>query len=212
MQMEEIYPALHDDYELAEMDQARGMRKLRAILNSSPSIAKIGVKRGAAYVYHPDYASEVETIGLIEDEVILLHLRNKGKLDNYVPYEKLVVTQPDDPIGFTEDDISIALNNLVREGILWTSKKETKLTEAFWTRSGSSNRISTSFTHSAATGWLMDDLVKELERLFDVLTKKTEKKTAFLPNSSIPIPERPSRSTAIEAAVAFATLELSKIN
>ena len=209
MQMEEIYPALHDDYELAEMDQARGMRKLRAILNSSPSIAKIGVKRGAAYVYHPDYASEVETIGLIEDKVILLHLRNKGKLDNDVPYEKLVVTQPDDPIGFTEDDISIALNNLVREGILWRSKKETKLTEAFWTRSGSSNRISTSFTHSAATGWLMDDLVKELERLSDVPTEQVSANDFI---SFIPIPERPSRSTAIEAAVAFATLELSKIN
>ncbi len=65
-QMEEIYRSLQDYHELAGVDQARGMRKLRAILNSSSSIAKIGARRGVAYTYDPKYAEDVEKMERVE--------------------------------------------------------------------------------------------------------------------------------------------------
>ena len=191
-QMEEIYRSLQDYHELAGVDQARGMRKLRAILNSSSSIAKIGARRGVAYTYDPKYAEDVEKMERVERDIIVMHLRNGGSLGNDVPYEELG--------NDLESAVNTVLNTLVREGALWRGKSETKLTQAFWDISGTSNRISTSFTHSAATGRLMDDVVNELERLYEP--------GATLPGGDIPIPVRPSRSTAIEVAVAFTVLEL----
>ncbi len=191
-QMEEIYPYLKDDHELSGMDQTRGMRKLRTILNSSRSIAKRGVRRGAAYEYNPVYADDVENMERVERDIILMHLRNGGSLDNDEPYDEPTLKE-------SRTAVTSVLNNLQRQGALWQTQNKTHLTEAFWDIS-ISNRISTSFTHSAATGRLMDDMVNELERLYQP--------NSTLPRSDIPIPVRPSRSTAIEVALAFTTLEL----
>ena len=194
-QMEEIYPYLQDDHELSGMDQTRGMRKLRTILNSSRSIAKRGVRRGAAYEYNPLYADDLENMERVERDIILMHLRNGGSLDNDEPYDEPTLKE-------SRTAVTSVLNNLQCQGALWRGQNKTYLTEAFWDIS-ISNRISTRFTHSAATGQLMDDMGNELERLY--------KPDTPLLDCDIPIPVRPSRSTAIEFAVAFTTHELKKL-
>jgi len=194
--MKQIHQYFQGDPALDGMDQARAMRKIRSILNSSSSIVKMGDKRGAVYVYDPDFAVDVETTGLVENKVIHLHLKNGGILGlNDEPYTEL-------ENDYSEEAVNNALNSLLSQRILEMTRTETKLTVGFWEHSGNMNRVSTSFTHSTVIGWHIEELVKQLEQLND------EEKKNF-PGTKIPVPIRPSRSTAIEAAVTLAVHHLS---
>ena len=187
---------IHQDHQynpaLDGMDHARAMRKIRSILNSSSSIVKRGDKRGAIYEYNPDDAGDMETTGMVENKLIHLHLKNRGIFrlhgEAFNKFEK----------KYTKEAVTNALNNLLNQRILEIQPPDlTKLTNRFWEHSSAIHRTSTSFTHSAATGSRIEDLVKQLPH-FNNGGENT------LPGTDIPLPVQPSRSTAIEVAVVLA--------
>lgn len=190
--MKQMYQIYHMEPALDGMDQARAMRKIRSILNSSSSIVKRGDKRGAVYEYSPGDAGDVETTGMVENEIIHLHLKNKGTFSLHSKAFKKLEEKYD--INATTN----ALNNLLNQRILEIQPPDmTILTNRFWEHSSAIHRTSTSFTHSAAIGSRIKDLVKQLQD-FNNGGKNT------LPGTDIPLPEQPSRSTAIEVAVVLA--------
>ena len=198
--MKRIHQSLDGHPALDGMDQARAMRKIRNTMNSSSTIVKVGEKRGTVYAFDPNRAKDMEVRGQIENEIIKIHLKAGGALatdDEH--YSEL-----DDE--YKKRRVNDALDALIDRGILRMTRTETSLTERVWDISGTTNRFSSSFTHSAAIGSLIDELIEKLESL----NKEGE---AFLPDSGIPgipVPQRPSRSAAIEAAVAYTAYSLGK--
>ena len=193
--MKQIYRALQKHPALEGMDQAHAMRKIRNTMKSSKHIFRLGEKRGSVYSFNPEHAEELEVRGQIENEIIKIHLTLGGTLatdDEH--YSKLDVT-------YGKEHVDVALKSLEDRGILKMNRRETNLTERVWDISGSTNRSSSSFTHIGATGLIIDQLIEKLENIPD----DPEEPVTFIPNSGIPVPRRPSRSAAIEAAVAYTT-------
>ena len=195
--MKRIHESLDGHPALDGMDQARAMRKIRNTMNSSKHIFRLGEKRGSVYLFDPEHAEALEVRGQIENEIIKIHLKLGGTLktdDEH--YSKL-----DDV--YDSESVNDALDALIDRGILRMTRTETNLTERVWDISGTTNRFSSSFTHTLATGLIIEELIEKLGNL-------KEKGVAFFPDSEIPVPQRPSRSAAIEAAVAYTTYILRK--
>ena len=199
--MKQIYQIYHMEPALDGMDQARAMRKIRSILNSSSSIVKRGDKRGTVYEYNPGDAGIEELTGLVENELIHLHLKNGGtfrlveQLQDFNNGEAYNELKEDNRKEATAN----ALNNLLNQRILEIDPpNQTKLTNRFWEHSSAIHRTSTSFTHSTAIGSQIEDLVEQLQ-YYNNGGENT------LPTTNIPLPIQPSRSTAIEVAVVLAT-------
>ena len=193
--MKQIHQGLQNHPALERMDQARAMRKIRNTMNSSKHIFRLGEKRGAVYLFDPEHAKALEVRGQIENEIIKIHLKLGGTLktdDEH--YSKL-----DDV--YDSGRVNDALDALIDRGILRMTRTETSLTERVWDISGTTNRLSSSFTHTLATGLIIEELIEKLENL-------KEKGVPFIADSGIPVPQRPSRSAAIEAAVAYTTHKL----
>jgi hypothetical protein len=195
--MKRIHQSLDGHPALDGMDQARAMRKIRNIMNSSSTIMKVGEKRGTVYAFDPYRAKDMETRGQIEIEIIKIHLKAGG-----------VLATDDEHYSELDDEyetgrVNDALDALIDRGILRMTRTETSLTERVWDISGTTNRSSSSFTHTGATGLIIEELIEKLKSL-------NKQGGTFLPNSGIPVPQRPSRSAAIEAAVAYTAYSLGK--
>jgi len=195
--MKRIHQSLDGHPALDGMNQARAMRKIRNTMNSSSTIVKVGEKRGTVYAFDPEHAKDMEVRGQIENEIIKFHLKAGGALaTDDERYSEL-----DDK--YKDRRVNDALDALIDREIVRITRTETSLTERVWDISGTTNRFSSSFTHSAAIGSLIDELIEKLESLH-------AHEEAFLPDSGIPVPQRPSRSAAIEAAVAYTAYSLGK--
>ena len=195
--MKRIHQSLDGHPALDGMDQARAMRKIRNTMNSSSTIVKVGEKRGTVYAFDPEHAKDMEVRGQIENKIIKIHLKAGGALatdDEH--YSEL-----DDE--YKKRRVNDALDALIDRGILRMTRTETSLTERVWDISGTTNRSSSSFTHTGATGLIIDELIENLVTL-------NKERVPFIPDSMIPVPQRPSRSAAIEAAVAYTAYSLGK--
>ena len=188
--MKQIHQSLDGHPALDGMDQARAMRKIRNTMNASSTIVKAGEKRGTVYAFDPERAEVKEARGQIENEIIKVHLKVGGTLatdDEH--YSKL-----DD--DYETGRVNDALDALIDRGILRMTRTETSLTERVWDTSGTTNRSSSSVTHTGATGLIIEELIEKLQDL--------KPNTAdFILDSDIPVPKHPSRSAAIEAALAY---------
>ncbi|SVC49059.1 uncharacterized protein METZ01_LOCUS301913 [marine metagenome] len=195
--MLEILAALGDHPELAGMNTARAARKLRRVLAGLDDIVKLGAKRGAAYVYDPDAATERSRAYRIEEKILLHHLYGGGRSTPESLYGVLTEEFPDADAAINE-----GLDNLLQAGALVFRPPETVLGSEFWFYSGLLPRGNTSFTHTGTAGHSM-------EKLTELLTLYARDQRP-LPGTSIPAPTVPSRSMAIEAAVVFTVVSLKR--
>ena len=193
--MPEIIANFADDPELGEMDASRASRKLRRVLSSLDEVVKLGDRRGAAYVFDPDAAKEKVNSSKLEETILLHHLFNGGRY-----YPESLHQQLDEE--FSQTKVGDALNDLLQAGALRFEYPETVLDWEFWSYSGFLPRGTTSFTH---TGTAKTAMVK-LEHLLSEYAEKGES----LPGTSIPAPNKPTRSMAIEAALVFTVNSLSR--
>ena len=193
--MSVIIAQFRDDPELDGMDTSRASRKLRKVLAGLDDIVKIGDKRGAAYVFDPDVAKEKVNASKLEETILLHHLFNGGRFSPESLHQQL-------DEEFDHKKVGDALNDLLQAEALRFEHPETVLDWKFWSYSGFLPRGTTSFTH---TGTAKTAMVK-LEHLLSEYAEKGEP----LPGTSIPAPNKPTRSMAIEAALVFTVTSLSR--
>jgi len=193
--MSEIQAAtiLADHPELAGMNAARAARKLRRVLAGFDDIVKLGAKRGAVYVYDPDDAADKSRASRVEERILMRHLYGGGRCSTESLFEDLTGE-------FPKAAVDEGLHRLLRGEALMFDHPDTILSPGFWTHSGLLPRGSTSFTHAGTTR-------DSMEMLTELLTEYARDDKP-LPGVSIPAPNAPSRSTAIEVAIIFTVASL----